>query len=534
MRVFPVPAQPSLRPIATWAFALAIGLSTASAASAAPPAATKSAPRPAKKKARLTEARPEPSEAPAAEPATEAATKAKDLREKEPTTPPADTASAKARTAAPEEEPRDRAEKPQPDAVEGKIEIKPNPEALAYGAPTSEDEANPLLGGKLQVHPYFLVTGGIKGDFVKERPREIKNNRISTFALGRIGMKARWLDFLSAESEFMAAGGIGLHGTSAFEGQAALQVRQQVVRLTKWDFRLEVGRFIDEASADFFSAHIAETFIQDTATREPLLFTGFNLGNGVGLTYKIIDGLRVGFTFNASNPVSTTASLMIGGGYPPFDRFYTQPYQQVNQSANNFPDDTFHEMVLTPSILVDTKIVDAHVAFQRFDVNTNTNSDQDAHILGYNLRGTARLKLFDRMIVPFVSGATTRNDTLLPANLLIRSPDRYVAVNVGGGFDVNVQRRFKCSHDCADGVGVQYQQVQYQIGDRLVTTQRYFNVGATYWLAPNVSFGARFAFWNQEAEQPVSAAEQAAGKTRPDVHTGGERSIIAALRFIMP
>jgi hypothetical protein len=440
-------------------------------------------------------------------------------------------ADPKARTAPSEDdqskEPTDPA-KTAPDE-----ETKPAEPVSMAGAPVSEDDAS-SEGGKLHVHPYLLVSGGLKADFVKARPNEIKNDRVSTFALGRIGLKARFLDILSAESEFMASGGVGLHGTSAYEGQAAMQVRQQVIRLTKWGFRGEVGRIIDEASMDYFSAHVAESFIQDTATRDALLFTGFNLGNGIRATYEIIPGLRAGFTFNAGNPVSNTASLMIGGPYPPFDRFYSQPYQQVSQSPNSFPDDAFHVMVFTPSLMVDTKVIDTRLAAQFFDVNANTNNDQDDHIRGYNLRGTLRLKLLDRTIVPFGGAAYTRNDTVMPTNVALRSPDRYQAVNLGGGVDVNIQRRFKCSHDCADGFGAQYQQVQFQVGEGLVTTQRYINVGSTFWITPNLSLGLRFAWWQQEAEQPVTQANVAAGQTRPEVWIQGEKSVIAGLRFVMP
>ncbi len=91
----------------------------------------------------------------------------------------------------------------------------------------------------------------------------------------------------------MASGGIGLHGTSAYEGQAALQVRQQVLRLGKDAWRIEVGRFVDPASVDFFSAHVADTFLQDTATRDPLLYDGFNLGNGIRGQLEIYPGLKL-------------------------------------------------------------------------------------------------------------------------------------------------------------------------------------------------------------------------------------------------
>jgi hypothetical protein len=391
--------------------------------------------------------------------------------------------------------------------------------ALAFGTPADA----PVAAGEgkatgLRIRPYLAATGGLKLDFFKGRPGEDKETRMSTLALGRLGIEARWGSLVSAESELMASGGIGLRGASAYEGQAALQVRQQVLRLHKDGFRVEVGRFIDEASADFFSAHVAETFLQDTATRDPLLFSGFNLGNGVRGAYQLFEGLRVALTFNAGNPVSTTSSLMIGGSFPPFERFYSQPYQAVAQGPNNFPDDSFHIMVLTPSVLVDTKYVDARVAFQGFDVDTNTGNSNNDTIRGYNVRGTVRAKLLQGLLVPFASAAYTRNDTLVANDLAKRASDRYQAVNIGGGLDLDVARRYRCAWDCADGFGAQLQQVQFQVGEGLVTTNRYVNVGGTFWLAPNVSLGARFAFWSTQQEYSAQT---------------GERSGIVSLRFIM-
>lgn len=387
-------------------------------------------------------------------------------------------------------------------------------EALVFEAPAADTPPQPGL----QVRPYFLVTGGLKFDIPKGRPEESKQNRMSTFAMGRVGLKATWNDLVSAESELMASGGTSLHGTSAYEGQAAMQVRQQVLRLHRGPWKIEAGRFIDEASVDFFSAHVAETFLQDTATRDPLLFSGFNLGNGVRGQLELVPGLRAAVTFNAGNPIATTSSLMIGGAYPPFERFYTQPYQSVSQVPNHFPDDTFHIMVLAPSLLLDTKYVDARAEVQGFDVNTNTNKEDDDHIRGYNARGTVKVKLFDGVLVPFASAAYTRNDTLVVADLSKRAADRYQAVNLGGGVDIDVARRFKCVYDCADGFGVQYQQVQYQIGEGLVTTNRYGNVGGTFWIAPNVSLGARAAYWSTKQEGSALT---------------NELSFLTALRFIM-
>jgi hypothetical protein len=387
-------------------------------------------------------------------------------------------------------------------------------ESLAIEPPPADTPATPGL----QVRPYFLIAGGLKFDAPKGRPEESKQNRVVTFALGRLGAKATWNDLVSAESEFMASGGTSLHGTSAYEGQAAMQVRQQVVRLHQGPWKIEVGRIIDESSVDYFSAHVAETFLQDTATRNPLLYSGFNLGNGVRGQIELTPGLRAAITFNAGNPVSTTSSLMIGGSYPPFESFYIQPYQSVSQVPNHFPDDTSHIMMLTPALLVDTKYVDAKFAVQGFDVNTNVNKEDDDHIRGYNGRANMRLKLADGIVIPFANVAYTRNDTLVPNDLGRRAAERYQAVNLGGGIDFDVARRFKCVYDCADGLGVQYQQVQFQVGEGLVTTNRYFNIGGTFWIAPNVSLGARFAYWSTKQEGMALT---------------GETSGILALRFIM-
>jgi hypothetical protein len=317
----------------------------------------------------------------------------------------------------------------------------------------------------------------------------------------------------------MANGGIGLHGTSAYEGQAALQVRTQKIRVEYAGFSAEVGRVVDEASLDFISKHVEDTLLQDTATRDPLLYSGFNLGNGAHVGYQPTKWFRGGVHLNAGNPVSTTSTLAVGGTFPPFERLYTQAYQAVNQGANHFPDDTFHAMVLTPSVMLDTSVVDARLALQAYDIDTNMTKQDDQHVRGYNARGTARVKLLDSMLVPFASGAYTRNDTLQQNNLALRAPERYQAVVLGGGLDFNYRRRFQCAHDCADGVGAQFQQVQFQIGDGVVTTLRYANVGSTFWIFPQVAVDARVALWTQQQK---------------GAETVGEKNFIVGLRAVVP
>ncbi|NOU30169.1 MAG: hypothetical protein HOO96_19880 [Polyangiaceae bacterium] len=415
-------------------------------------------------------------------------------------------------------------DEPKPDTAKtdgGKTDA---PKIDAVDPSTGDVKTDPSKAGdgkgrpKFTITPYVGIAAGIKYDNVQNREGETRQDRVVTFAIGRFGLLARYTDHFMVQSELMASGGIGLHGTSAYEGQAALQVRQQMLRATFGRFTLEAGRLVDEASVDYISNYVQGTFVQDTATRDPLLYSGYNLGNGVRAVVDIIPGmLRAGLTFNAGNPVSNTATLMVGGTYPPFERIYTQAYQAVNQGPNHFPDDTFHAMVLTPSVLLSSEYVDAKVAFQAFAIDTNTNTPNNDHVRGYNMRGTVRGKF--GMVVPFASAAYTRNDTLIPNNVATRSPDRYQAINLGGGVDVNLAKRFTCEHECTDGLGAQFQQVQYEIGDGVVTTLRYANLGGTFWVHPHFAIDARVSYWWQNQK---------------GIDDTGERNLIVGVRGVLP
>lgn len=362
--------------------------------------------------------------------------------------------------------------------------------------------------------PFVSIVGGVKADSPIQAATETKEPRMSTIMLADFGVRGTIGDFVSFESELMANGGTSLHGTSAFEGQAAMQVRGQLVRVTFDPFLLEVGRVVDEASVDFLSAHVGDALFQDAATRDPLLYTGYNLGNGVRATVEVLPKLRFGVAFNAGNPVSTTGSLMIGGSFPPFDRFYYQPWQAVGKGANHYPDDTFHIMMLTPSFLYDGDVVQARAAFQAFVVDTDTTKTSDDNIRGFNARANVRVKTFDDLLVAFVNGSFTQNDTVDPTNVNHRVADKYRGIGTGGGLDVNVAHRFRAR---ADGIGAQYEKIQYQVGSGPVTRIDYLNVGATLWAFEALAIGARYAYWRQH---------------NPGGDDTGERAVFLTLRLI--
>lgn len=350
----------------------------------------------------------------------------------------------------------------------------------------------------IQVKPYAAIVGGVAGDAYLTRPGVTREPRVTTLAVSRFGLRAVLADWIHAESELEA--NAGLHGTSTWEGQASLQVRNQLVRLFGKRWKLELGRVTDLASIDYFSAHVADLLLTDSFTRDPFLFTGFNRGNGVLANYELFQGFRLGLTLNAANPVSTTGSLVVGGTYPPFERFYLVPYQAVNQGPNHAPDDTFHIMILTPSVLYSNGRFEAHAAFQGYVVNTDTTRADDFPIRGFNLRGGARVQLLDGKVQPFVNAAWDRNDMLDPNNLRLRLEGQfYESISFGGGVDFNYSGQ--------NGVGVQYMRIQLRQGAGVVTSLHYVNLGTTYWLTSNVSLGARLAF-SQKHEHRAGTSDE--------------------------
>ncbi len=390
-----------------------------------------------------------------------------------------------------------------------------SPQPAGVADPFGSTQTGIAGEGYPRIRPFLGIAGGLKYDWPISGGTARETARLSTIALADFGVRGAVTDWASFESEFMANGGTGLRGTSVFEGQAALQVRKQVIHLAKDWWLIELGRIIDEASVDYFSDHVTHTFMQDAAVRDVLLYSGFNLGNGARATAEVLPGLRIGFAFNAGNPTAASSSLALGGIFPPFDRVFTQAYSSVNQVANHYPDDRFHVYVLTPSLLYKNDIFEARAAFQRFQIDTNTATDSSQDIKGFNARGTARLHLFDNLLSPFANGALVRNDTVKPNDATQLSADKYTGIVAGGGLDLNYQK----SHGNFNGVGFQYEQVQFKVGDDgIVTRFHYINLGTTYWLSPNLSVGARLASWS---------------RVQKGAQLDGERSGLLTMRLLL-
>jgi opacity protein-like surface antigen len=382
--------------------------------------------------------------------------------------------------------------------------------SLLLGA--SSAAADDAVAKADRLDPYAVVVGGVSMETLQARDEDDSEGRGTTIALSRLGVRGQLRGGVYVESEFEVNG--GPHGTSVWEGQAALQVRNQLVRIQRGRIRVDAGRITDDASLDFHSAHVADQLLTDAFTRAPLLASGFNRGNGVLFRYGDPEGLRAGFTLNAANPTSTTASLVVGGTFPPFSRFYFAPYQHVGRDASSLPADTYHIAIFTPAVLYSHPGFDVHTSVQMFRVNTNTASDADENIIGYNLRAGVRFKLVPEGVYPFLNASRVVNSVVDPEDGAVLSTERFEGVTVSLGVDYNFLPQA--------GVGVHYSLVREAQQMTYRNTEHYLNVGGTYWLTDTTSIGSRLSIFTRCTESPGEECERE-----------GVRSYFATLRTLL-
>lgn len=363
--------------------------------------------------------------------------------------------------------------------------------ASADAAPSSGRRrgwSRTISGKTLQINPFIaIVGGGYFQHIVNSRDTatpDARQDRFTTIAMSRLGVRAHYGDVFSAVTEIEL--NAGPHGTSVWEGQAAMQVREQLLRLKWKGLRVDVGRITDPTSLDFFSAFaVGNMLLTDEFARYPLLISGFNRGNGIYGSYEAVRGLKIGFTVNAGNPTSTTGTVMIGGTFPPFARFYQVPWSDVGRDARGFPTESFHVYLLSPSLRYDHKTVSAQFSAQWFSANTNTNTRNDAAITGYNLRGGVALALWKSRVRPFVNGSRVFNDVVEATDTAVISGEHYQAITGNGGIDVALLERF--------GFGAQYNFIHEQQGSEGTAFVSHFaNVGATFKVLPFVDLDARY------------------------------------------
>ncbi|PTL84193.1 hypothetical protein [Vitiosangium sp. GDMCC 1.1324] len=399
---------------------------------------------------------------------------------------------------------------PAPEAAPAKPDpaVKQDPEALVLGPPTPATRPLFALGTDTYfLSPVLSIAGGLQSENLLVNPNPGKEGRITTVALARFGAEGRLGPYVTFRSEFER--NIRAHGSGIWEGTASMSVRDQVLRLQRWGATVEAGILLDPASVDYFSAHMGDVLMADKYTRDPLLYSGFNRGQGVQARYTRW-GFTVGLSYTEANPLSSSASYMVGGSFGGNSRFWERPLANFR---NGQPDDDIHFRVISPSLSYEHPWFEAKAMAQVFNINYQASSTEDPPLTGYNLRGNVKLKLKGMVpalpfeVTPFFNVARVQNDVVNSAagyaNQLLNTP--FDALTLSGGLDVFFFGR--------SGVGFNFARVDDHTpsfvpptGSNpasepvLSTSTTYFNVGATWWMFDQVALGARVATYSKKIE----------------------------------
>jgi hypothetical protein len=260
------------------------------------------------------------------------------------------------------------------------------------------------------------------------------------------------------------------------------------------------------------SEHVADLLLTDVYTRDPLLYSGADRGNGLWGSYAIDKHFTAGLTFHSTNPTGITGTLIIGGKLQPFDRPFYLAAAQVGNNQNNLPDQNLHIYFGSPSLTFHTDHFDAKSEIQMYSLDTQEAIMDDQTIRGYNLRLGARAWTQVPMgkLAAFANVSRNRNEILDPTTSKYRLPDLFKSYTVSGGVDWDFHNR--------DGIGLEYAMVDTREPDQH-TRDHYINLGATYWLENAVALGVRAGVF----------AQQLSG----EMMTTGSRSLFMTARFVL-
>lgn len=340
------------------------------------------------------------------------------------------------------------------------------------------------------IKPIIWVSGSVLGYFPSRDGNDDLANRPATLLVSRFGFEGALTEWASFKLEFQRDLGFSLasngpQGTSIFEGTASIQARENYVSLHRWGLNLTAGIQTDPASVDFISPHVLGMFGMDPFTRDYLLASGFNLGQGVLLRYtepflqSIGAGkLTFGFQYTSGNPLVTSASYSFGGNVTPTGTLFSAPLRSF---FNGIPGTNILLTAYSPSLTysVDfTKNIgfDLRAMAQFLVADVDTTSATDANLEGSNYRATARLRL---PYVNLMGGWARRvNQQLALPDLSTRLGDHFETTVISMGAEFNYGPW---------GLGAHYATVKAEQFDNPNTYNKakYLNIGASYAFIPS-------------------------------------------------
>ena len=383
-----------------------------------------------------------------------------------------------------------------PKPVETPVAAEPVRTAAADDAsaegPTSVAARVEIRKSERWLEPYGAIAGGMHLESLNQPPDVETQSQNPTVAVSRIGLRGGVGKYITFASAFEASlGGPLGYGSSVWEGQAAVAIRDQYLRYTRAGFSLAAGRINDPASFDYVSAHMGDLLYTDKYTRDPLLYAGADRGNGLFASYDINRHFTVAGTFHSTNPTGITGTLVIGGKLTPFDRPFYLAAAQVGNSQNNLPDQNLHIYFGSPSVMFRSEYVDAQAEVQMYALDTQQAVEEDQSIRGYNLRLGVRGKLETEVgrFTPFLNVSRNKNEILDPIDSMYRLPDLFKSYTVTTGLDYDYRKR--------NGIGFMYALVGTSEPEHK-TREHYFNLGTTYWIEDSVALSLRGAIFTQQ------------------------------------
>jgi len=342
------------------------------------------------------------------------------------------------------------------------------------------------------LEPYGAIAGGVHLQSLNQPADQQTGTQNPTIAVSRLGIRGGVGKYVTFASEFEASlGGPLGYGSSVWEGQAAIAIRDQYLRYTRSGLSIAAGRIDDPASFDYVSAHMGDLLYTDLYTRDPLLYAGADRGNGLFASYDLNKHFTVAGTFHSTNPTGITGTLVIGGKLQPFDRPFYLAAAQVGNSQNNLPDQNLHIYFGSPSVLFRSEHLEAQAEVQMYSLDTQQAVMDDQSIRGYNLRLGARAHFPTAIgrVSPFVNVSRNRNEILDPTDSKFRLPELFRSYTFTTGVDLDYTKQ--------SGVGFQYALVGTSEPDHR-TREHYLNIGTSYWIEDAVAIGVRASVFAQQ------------------------------------
>ncbi len=386
----------------------------------------------------------------------------------------------------------------------------PNAPAVTEKAPEPEPAAKKK---DKWIEPFVAIAGGMRLESLNQPDSVERQTQNPTVAVSRLGVRGGVGEHITFSSEFEAAlGGPLGYGASVWEGQAAIAIRDQWVRYARGGFGVAAGRIADPASFDYTSKHVADLLLTDLYTRDPLLYSGADRGNGIIGTYDVGKHVTLGATFHSTNPTGITGTLIIGGKLQPFDRPFYLASSAVGNNQNNLPDQNLHIYFGSPSVRLKFDNFEAQSEIQLYTLDTQQSIMDDQTIRGYNLRlgGKAWLETPQGRLTGFANISRNKNEILDPVDSKYRLPDLFTSYTFSGGVDYDYQKN--------NGVGLQYAMVDTREPD-LHTRLHFFNLATTYWIEDSLALALRGSIY----------AQQISGESM----TTGSRSIFLTAKLLL-